>query len=192
MTILSILFLYFLLISQAFQFIFCHSAENTTCFMVCSMLTSSESFSVFLLSFFFFRATPTAYGGSQAMGPIGDVAASHSHSHSHSKTRSEPHLQATPPSWQCQILNPMSEARDQTCVLMDDSQICFHWATIRTPFFLVFKRQNKLDNLNQILNHRKKQIFNNHREYYFQFKNNNCRKICCVLFGNCALRTHTD
>ena len=28
-------------------------------------------------------------------------------------------------SWQCRILNPLSEARDQTCVLMDASQICF-------------------------------------------------------------------
>ena len=26
-------------------------------------------------------------------------------------------------SWQCQILNPLSEARDQTCILMDASQI---------------------------------------------------------------------
>ena len=29
-------------------------------------------------------------------------------------------------SQQCQILNPPSEARDQTSVLMDTSQICFH------------------------------------------------------------------
>ena len=28
-----------------------------------------------------------------------------------------------------QILNPLSEARDWTCILMDTSQICFHWAT---------------------------------------------------------------
>ena len=27
--------------------------------------------------------------------------------------------------WQHQILNPLSEARDRTCVLMDTSQICF-------------------------------------------------------------------
>ena len=51
---------------------------------------------------------------------------------------------ATPdPSWifklhhssrQCQILNPLSEARDRTCVLMDASQIRFYWATMGTPF----------------------------------------------------------
>ena len=28
--------------------------------------------------------------------------------------------------WQRQILNPLSEARDRTCALMDASQICFH------------------------------------------------------------------
>jgi len=31
------------------------------------------------------------------------------------------------------ILNPLSEARDQTSVLTDASQICFHWATVGTP-----------------------------------------------------------
>ena len=41
-------------------------------------------------------------------------------------------------SQQLGILNPMSEASNWTCVLMDTSQICFHWATAGTPFFLVF------------------------------------------------------
>ena len=35
-------------------------------------------------------------------------------------------------SWQCGILNPLSEARDRTCVLMYTSQISFHWATMGT------------------------------------------------------------
>ena len=35
---------------------------------------------------------------------------------------------------QFQVLNPPSEAKDQTCVLMDTSQICFCWATMGTPF----------------------------------------------------------
>ena len=34
---------------------------------------------------------------------------------------------------QCQILNPLREARDRTCVLMDTSQIRFCWATMGTP-----------------------------------------------------------
>ena len=36
-------------------------------------------------------------------------------------------------SWQCQILNPLSRARDGTLVLMDTSRVCYHWATMRTP-----------------------------------------------------------
>ena len=31
------------------------------------------------------------------------------------------------------ILNPLSEARDQTCILMDASQICFCCTTAGTP-----------------------------------------------------------
>ena len=51
-----------------------------------------------ILCFFFFfsfsRAAPAAYGGSQARGWIGAIAAGLHHSHSN--TRSEPHLQPTP------------------------------------------------------------------------------------------------
>jgi len=48
----------------------------------------------FDLFFFFLRATPTAYGGSQARGQIGAVAASLHHNHS--KEGSEPCLWPTP------------------------------------------------------------------------------------------------
>ena len=34
---------------------------------------------------------------------------------------------------QCWLLNPLSEARDQTSVLMDIGQICYHCATVGTP-----------------------------------------------------------
>ena len=34
---------------------------------------------------------------------------------------------------QCQILNPLNKTRDRTCILMDTSEICFHWATTGTP-----------------------------------------------------------
>ena len=34
---------------------------------------------------------------------------------------------------QCQIPDPLSEARDQTRLLMDTSQIRFHYATMGTP-----------------------------------------------------------
>ena len=36
---------------------------------------------------------------------------------------------------QCKICNPLSKARDQTCILMDAIQICFRWATVGIPLF---------------------------------------------------------
>ena len=52
-------------------------------------------FCCFLCFFFFelFRASPVAYGGSQARGLMGVVAAGLHHSHSHSNEGSKPHLQ---------------------------------------------------------------------------------------------------
>ena len=76
------------------------------------------------LSFCLIGAVPVAYGGSQARGLIEAVAASLHQSHS--KTRSELRLRLYHSSQQCQILNPLSEARDWTCILMVPSQIHFH------------------------------------------------------------------
>ena len=42
-------------------------------------------------------------------------------------------------SWQCQIFNPLSEARDQTHVLMDTSQIHFCCTTMGIPSIQFFK-----------------------------------------------------
>ena len=73
------------------------------------------------LSFFFFfvflssKALPMAYGGSQARALIGSVAAS-----------------------LCQILNPVSEARDRTRNFTVPSRIHFHCATTGTPGFWNF------------------------------------------------------
>jgi len=53
-----------------------------------------------------FRAETEDYGGSLARGVNGVVAAS-----LHRSSR------------QCQILNPLSEARDQTCVLMASGRV---------------------------------------------------------------------
>ena len=33
-------------------------------------------------------------------------------------------------SWQRQILNPLREARDRTCILMDPSQVCYHGGSV--------------------------------------------------------------
>ena len=74
--------------------------------------------------FFVFRAAPAAYGGSPARGRIGATVATYTTAtampdpshicnlHHHS-------------SQQRQILNLLSEAREQACILMDTSQICF-------------------------------------------------------------------
>ena len=64
-----------------------------------------------------------AYGGSQAKGRMGAIAASLHHSHSNS--RSEPHLNLHHSSWQCWILNPLSEARNGTRVLIGATWVGF-------------------------------------------------------------------
>ena len=78
----------------------------------------------FFCVFSFLRAAPAAHGGSQARGPIGAVA--DSLHHKHSNVGSEPCLQPTSQLRASRILNPWSEARDRTCVLIDTSQIRFH------------------------------------------------------------------
>ena len=80
----------------------------------------------------FFRAAPVAYGGSQARGLVGAVAACLCHRHSNA--RSDLHLLPTPHnSWQHQILNPLSEARGWTYNLMVPSQIRFCCTMMETP-----------------------------------------------------------
>ena len=41
-------------------------------------------------------------------------------------------------SQQHQILNPLSEARDQTLILVDTIQVHYHWATVGTPISYQF------------------------------------------------------
>ena len=84
---------------------------------------------VFFL-FFFFMATLVVYGRSQARGWIGAAGLSHTHSNVGSKPclQPAPQLRAMPG-----IPNLLNGARDQTWVLMDTSQVCYHWATGGTP-----------------------------------------------------------
>ena len=56
-----------------------------------------------------------AYGCSQARGLIGAIAAGLHYS-----------------SWQCQILDPLSEARDWTHIFLDTSQCHYHWGMMGT------------------------------------------------------------
>ena len=71
---------------------------------------------IYFFIFCLFRATPTAYGASQARGLISATAASLHHSHS-------------------QILNPLIKARDQTQNVMVPSRIRFCYITMGTPLF---------------------------------------------------------
>ena len=70
-----------------------------------------------------FRAAPSAYESSQARDRIRATDGSLHHS-----------------SQQHQITDPLSKARDQTCILMGPSQICFLYATTRTSFMIFMER----------------------------------------------------
>ena len=88
-------------------------------------------FKYFFGLFFFFRATPMAYGGSR----LGVESELQLPAYTTATAMGDPsHVFDLYHSlWQCQILNPLSEARNQTCILLDTSQICFHWAMMGTP-----------------------------------------------------------
>ena len=81
-------------------------------------------FFFFFCLFAFSRAAPMAQGGSQARGPIGAIATGLHHSHSNRDPTRICNLYHS--SWQCRILNTLSEARNQTHVLMDTSWICYY------------------------------------------------------------------
>ena len=87
---------------------------------------------LFVCLFCLLRASPEEYGGSQATAPNGAAATTLRHSHSNGGLSCIWYLHRS--SWQCQILNPLSEARGGTCVLMDASRIRFHWATTGTLY----------------------------------------------------------
>ena len=98
-------------------------------------------FYLFLI-FCFFRAAPEAYGSSQARGP--NRAAAIGLHHSHSNKGSKPRLYTLQQHW---ILNPLSEPRDRTHILMDTSRLHYHWTTMGTPstLFLIKKFSFKSD-----------------------------------------------
>ena len=83
-------------------------------------------FFLFLFFFSFFRATPATYGGSQAWGPIEAIAIWQCQIWAVSATYTTAHSR-------CRIVNPLSEAKDQTCNLMIPSRIRFCCAKTRTP-----------------------------------------------------------
>ena len=70
--------------------------------------------------FFFFTAASVAYGSSQARSRIRDVAAALHHSQGNSGSKAP---SAAAAHGDAQILNPLSEVRDPTCILMDTSWV---------------------------------------------------------------------
>ena len=93
--------------------------------------------SLFWFHFFFFffnlfRAAPKACGGSQPRGQIRAAAAGLHHSHGHARSKHLCNLHGNSQQ-QHRILNSLSMARNQTCVLMDTSQVHYCWATTGTP-----------------------------------------------------------
>jgi len=98
----------------------------------------------YFIVFCLFRATPKAYGSSQARGPIRPAAAGLHHSHSNARLPGLSHVcDLHHSSWQRRILNPLSEARDRTRNLMVPSQIHFHCSTTGTPVFKIKIIKNK-------------------------------------------------
>jgi len=84
-----------------------------------------------LFLFYLFRATPTTYGCFHARGLIRASPASLHHSHSIAGLNCVCYLHHS--SQKHQILNPLSETRDQTHILMDTSQVCDYCTTKGTP-----------------------------------------------------------
>ena len=88
--------------------------------------------------FFLFRSILSAYGDSQARGWIGVASGAYIIATAMPDPSCISDLHHS--SQQHQIHNPLSEARDRTRVLMDTSQICFHWAmtgTLMVSFYLL-------------------------------------------------------
>ena len=86
---------------------------------------------VFVFVFCLFRAARAAHGSSQARGWIRAVAAGLCHSHSHAYPSQVYDLHHS--SWQCQIFNPLNEARALTIIFMDTNRVCYPWAMKGTP-----------------------------------------------------------
>ena len=93
---------------------------------------------IFFCLFVFFRATPTAYGGSQARGLIGAVATG-----LHTPEPQQRRIQAESATYTTAHGNARSltlgfEARDRTRNLMVTSRSRFCCTTTGTPFFTYF------------------------------------------------------
>ena len=71
------------------------------------------------------------------------------HSHSHGNAGSKSRLWPIHSSWQHLILDPLSEARDQTCILMDTSLVSFHCTTTGTPLLWILMIHHRMRSLSK-------------------------------------------
>jgi len=116
-----------------------YSSDPNPCMWQCWIFIHCITRQLLLVVFFvclFFRASPMAYGSSQAKGWIRATAAGLHHSRSN--VGSELHLWPTPQLMAMLDLYPLTEARDWTRVLMDASWIHYSWAMMGTPCLLWF------------------------------------------------------
>ena len=88
---------------------------------------------IYLFICLLFRATPTAYGGSQVRGLIRVAAAAYTIAIS--ITRSELRLRPTPQLMAVLVLNPLSKARDRTWNLLVPGWIHFRCTMTGIPFY---------------------------------------------------------
>ena len=103
---------------QSILLLFC-LYKRITMFLEISLFIYLFIYLFYLLFFLLLlcRTALVAYGGSQARSLIGVVAAGLHPSHSHADPSCICNLHHN--SQQCQILNPLSKARNQTLVLID-------------------------------------------------------------------------
>ena len=94
----------------------------------------------FLFLFFFLRAAPVAHGDAQARSELQPPVYTTATATPDPSCVCDLHHS----SWQRQIPDPLSEARDQTCVLMDTSGVHFCFATTGSPCLAISAKAQHL------------------------------------------------
>ena len=100
----------------------CHSRNSSGQILNPLCHSGNSGWSLLNIYLLFFRASPVVYGSSRARGSNQSCS-----------------CWPTPQPQQCQILNPLREARDQTWILMNTSCVRFCWATTTIPSHLFSK-----------------------------------------------------
>ena len=96
----------------------------------------------FFLFLFLLRAASSAYGSSQVRSWIGAAPTGLCHSHSNSNARLNPSLWLTLQLIAVLDPQPNEQGQDQTHILMDTSQVRYHWVTTGTPLYSLLSHIN--------------------------------------------------